>query len=191
MRVPILSDQEVQVFISYLDTCPHRDNLMMRLMLQCGLRAGEVSGLTIDNTWRSGFVHPAIYLPQGTTKNHKARYVDMPAPVRNLVGKYVPLLLKHSPQLTTSGPLFTSYKRSLKLAVRDVERITAAISEKAIGRQVHPHVLRHTYATILLRYTNIRVVQQLLGHSRLDTTQIYTHVSSEDCKTAVNQAFNR
>jgi len=190
MRVPILSDQEVQVLLSYLDTCPHRDNLIIRLMLQCGLRAGEVSKATIDNAWRSGFVHPAIYLPQGTTKNHKARYVDMPGPVRDLVAKYVPLLLEHSPQLTTSGPLFTSYARNQKLTVRSVENIAKLISQRAIGRQVHPHVLRHTYATILLRYTNIRVVQQLLGHSRLDTTQIYTHVSSEDCKTAVNQAFN-
>lgn len=190
MRVPILSDQEVQVFLSYLSACPHRDNLMMRFMLQCGLRAGEVSGLTIDNAWRSGFVHPAIYLSKGTTRSHIARYVDMPEPVRDLVSIYVPLLLKHSPQLTTSGPLFTSYKRNLKLSVRDVERITAIISEKAIGRTINPHLLRHTYATILIRYTNIKVVQELLGHAQINTTQIYLHPSSEDCKNAVNKAFN-
>jgi len=191
MRVQILSDQEVQVFLTHLDTCPPRDNLMLRLMLQCGLRAGEVSSLNIENVWRGGYVHPAVHLPRPSTKGKIARYIDMPEPLRVVVTEYIKRLFKHAPGTAQNDPLFTSYKRNNRLGVRDIERITGLISAHAMGRQIHPHVLRHTYATILMRYTNIRVVQQLLGHAKLDTTQIYTHPSSEDCKNAVNQAFNR
>lgn len=191
MRVQILSDKEVQVFLTYLDTCPPRDNLIIRFMLQCGLRAGEVSGLSIENVWRYGYVHPAVHLPKSTTKGHIARYVDMPEPVRALVAVYIKAYYINDPCMDRTSPLFLSYKQENRLAVRDIERITALISTRAIGRQIHPHALRHTYATILMKYTNIRVVQQLLGHARLNTTQIYTHPSSEDCKHAVNQAFNR
>ncbi len=191
MRVQVLSEKEVQVLLSYLGKKPVRDRLIVRLMLQCGLRAGEVSDLNVENVWRGGYVHPAVNLPQGTTKGHIARYVDMPEPVRDLIKSHVELRLEQHPQLLQWDPLFTGYKVPVRLLPGGIGRIVGTISRDAIGRVIHPHVLRHTYATILLKYTNIRVVQQLLGHASISTTQIYTHVSSEDCKNAVNQAFNR
>lgn len=191
MRVSILSDAEIQTLLTYLTNCPPRDALIIRFMLQCGLRAGEVKNLNVGDVWRSGLPHPAINLRQGTTKGHIARYVDMPAPVSALLSDYIKIYYSCEPHMSNESPLFLSYGRSKRLGVRDVERITDLISSVAIGRRVHPHLLRHTYATVLLRYTNIRVVQTLLGHANISTTQVYTHVSSEDCKNAVNQAFTR
>ena len=191
MRVEILSEKEVQVLLTFLDTCPLRDNLMLRLMLQCGLRCGEVSFLNVENVWRGGYVHPAVHLPRGTTKGHVARFVDIPGPLIPLIHRHVEFLQTSGDDFSPDGPLFTGNKIRIRLGVSGIGRIVTGISSYCLGRTIHPHVLRHTYATILLKHTNIRVVQQLLGHVSVNTTQIYTHVSSEDCKNAVNQAFSR
>jgi len=191
MRVQVLSAAEVQVLLTYLEKRPVRDRLIVRLMLQCGLRVGEVSALNVENVWRGGYVHPAVNLPQGTTKGHIARYVDMPEPVRDLVKEHINEFFKHDELLPPASPLFYGDKVRIRLLPGGIGRIVGAISRDAIDRVIHPHILRHTFATILMKYTNIRVVQQLLGHASISTTQIYTHVSSEDCKNAVNRAFNR
>lgn len=191
MRVEILSEKEVEVLLSFLADRPPRDELIVRLMLQCGLRVGEVSALNVENVWRDGYVHPAVNLPRGTTKGHKGRFVDIPTSLRALILKHVEFLKSSKMNFFPNEPLFTGFKVPRRLLVSGIGRIVTEISKKALGRTIHPHLLRHTYATILLKYTNIRVVQQLLGHARLDTTEIYTHVNSEDCKNAVNQAFTR
>ncbi|GAH73030.1 unnamed protein product [marine sediment metagenome] len=57
----------------------------------------------------------------------------------------------------------------------------------SLGRPVHPHILRHTFASRLMRTTNARIVQELLGHQHLSTTQIYTHPNQDDLKKAIEQ----
>lgn len=190
MRIQILSGDEVQAFLVYLDTLPPRDNLLLRLMLQCGLRCGEVAALNIEHIWRDGYVHPAVNIVQGTTKGHKGRFVDIPGPLVPLILKYIGSVDEALNFFSVGSPLFVGLKQHRRLGVSGIGRIVSAASLAALGRRIHPHVLRHTYATILLKHTNIRVVQQLLGHANVNTTQIYTHVSSEDCKVAVNHAFN-
>lgn len=191
MRIQILSDHEVTALLVYLEKCSFRDQLLFRLMLQCGLRIGEVSALNIENVWRGGYVHPAVNLPRGTTKGHIARYVDIPQSLRMVIDKHVGHLISDGQGETGEAPLFQGKKIRARLGVSGIGRIVTAHSFLALGRPIHPHVLRHTYATILMKYTNIRVVQTLLGHAKISTTEIYTHVSSEDCKTAVNQAFSQ
>ena len=191
MRVQVLSEKEVQVLLTYLEKRPVRDRLIIRLMLQCGLRVGEVSALNVENVWRNGYVHPAVNLPRGTTKGHIARYVDMPEPVRELVKEYINVLSRHPEGPVPAAALFIGDKVHIRLLPGGIGKLVGLISQAALGRKIHAHVLRHTFATILMHYTNMRVVQQLLGHASISTTQIYTHVSSEDCKNAVNQAFNR
>jgi len=191
MRVQILSDQETAAILTMLEKGAVRDHLMLRLMLQCGLRAGEVINLNIEHVWRSGHVHPAVYLQKSTTKGHAARYVDIPLALQSIIQRHINELSFRGIPCVEGAALFISIRSNRRMSVRDVERITGAISTRAIGRHIHPHILRHTYATTLMKYTNIRVVQTLLGHANLNTTQVYTHPSSEDCKKAVNEAFDR
>jgi len=71
------------------------------------------------------------------------------------------------------------------LTTRQVERIIRTAALKSIGRPVHPHVLRHTFASKLMSVCNERIVQELLGHQSITSTQIYTHPNEDDKKKAI------
>jgi len=72
------------------------------------------------------------------------------------------------------------------ITTRQIENIVLAASMKSLGRPLNPHMLRHTFASKLLRVTNIRTVQILLGHSCITSTQIYTHPNEDDKKKAID-----
>lgn len=190
MPLQTLSRSEYPALLSYLGNLDSRDSLIVRILLQCGLRPGELCALNIDSIWRQGHIHPAIFLPGSACKSNRSRHVDMPPPVLAALDRHIARLLIASYPCIPGAPLFFSFRRRIRLSIRDIHNITASITTLAIGRQVNPRCLRHTYATILLRYTNIRVVQQLLGHAFISTTQIYTHPDSDDRKTAVDAAFS-
>lgn len=71
-------------------------------------------------------------------------------------------------------------------APRTVQRWIRRLTFLAFGRHVHPHVLRHTFATRLRPHADLRTIQELLGHKSLTSTQIYTHVTTDDMAAAVN-----
>ena len=189
MRLSVLSDPEYSALISYLPRCKPRDDLAIRLMLQCGLRAGEAASLNVDAVFRGETVSPAVFLAKSSTKTQRSRFVDMPGPVRASVELHLAYLRKYYDPLTPSTPLLQSMHTHRRLSIRDLNNIVHDVTTAAIGRRVNPHMLRHTYASILIRFTNVRVVQQLLGHSSLMSTQIYLHPTSVDCSAAVESAF--
>lgn len=191
MRIQILTDQEYAALLSHIDKIAIRDSLIIRVMLQCGLRAGEVCALNIENVWREGHIHPAINLHRSSCKNHKGRYVDIPQPVKACLDSYIASLLTAAYPCIPGKQLFFSHYSKRRLTIRDVHRLCCKVTQAALGRKVRPHIMRHTYATMLSRHTNINVVQELLGHSSMHTTQIYLHPTSQDCKNAVNKAFSQ
>jgi len=76
-------------------------------------------------------------------------------------------------------------RAGLPITTRQVERIIKHAAIASIGRPANPHMLRHTFATKLMRITNVRVVQELLGHRNLSSTQIYTHPNQDDFAAAI------
>jgi site-specific recombinase XerD len=87
--------------------------------------------------------------------------------------------------MSISNWAFFDQHISNHISTRQVQRIIESASLSAFGRKIHPHVLRHTFATRLMRITSTPVVQQLLGHKHISSTQVYTHPNGDDCKKAI------
>ncbi|KPQ25419.1 MAG: tyrosine recombinase XerD [Halomonas sp. HL-48] len=149
-----------------------RDRTMLELLYACGLRVSELVGLTGD----------AVNLRQGVVrvrgKGDKDRLVPMGEEAADWLAHYMktarPQLMKDPTRLA----LFPG--RGDKAMTRQTfwHRIKVHAITAGISRPLSPHTLRHAFATHLLNHgANLRVVQLLLGHSDLSTTQIYTHVA--------------
>jgi integrase/recombinase XerD len=81
--------------------------------------------------------------------------------------------------------VFTSLNNN-RIDQGNFRRVVYRASINSIGRKIYPHLLRHTYATDLLRSTkNLRIVQKALGHSNISTTQIYTHIVDSEMEDAL------
>jgi integrase/recombinase XerD len=152
-----------------------RDRAMLELMYASGLRASEVAGLRVrDYNETLGMV-----LVSG--KGGKQRMVPVGAPARAAIADYLkhcrPILARASGTKDGGRLLLSRTGRPLeRVAVWQLVKKNAA----AAGLQgVHPHMLRHSFAThLLMGGADLRVVQELLGHADIATTQIYTHVDS-------------
>lgn len=152
-----------------------RDLLMIRLGLAGGFRVSELCNLQV----------PEIDLAEGTaTVLHGKGDKD----------RQVPLAAKLLPDLAAwignrqTGQVFAG-PRGKRLSPRTFQRRIKRLALAAgIVRRVHPHCLRHTFATQLLRSgANLRVVQAILGHESISTTERYTHVEGSDLKAAVDK----
>ncbi len=159
-----------------------RDRALLELLYACGLRASEVAGMSLKDH------HHALGVVMVTGKGDKQRLVPIGKPAQAAVDDYLrdcrPGLLR--PDGRDQGKLLLSRTgRPLeRVAVWQlVKKNAAAAGLLDEGRRVHPHVLRHSFATHLLAGgADLRVVQELLGHADIATTQIYTHVDSSRLK---------
>ena len=157
-----------------------RDAAMMELLYAGGLRATEVAELDCDR------VHMELGVVRVMGKGSKERIVPIGKPAIEAVKKY---LTEQRPTL-----LREDKKTNRLLLSRTGSPITRIIvwqiiwkhAQRTGMRQIHPHMLRHSFATHLLAGgADLRVVQELLGHSNIKTTQIYTHVDHSRLKTVI------
>jgi integrase/recombinase XerD len=154
-----------------------RDRTMLELMYATGLRVSELVGLELGN----------INLNQGVVrvigKGGKERLVPLGEEAADWLRRYLesarPDLMKEAdtPQLFVTNRKAGMTRQAFWYAIRRYAL------KAGIERDVSPHMLRHSFATHLLNHgADLRVVQLLLGHSDLSTTQIYTHIAREGLK---------
>lgn len=162
----------------------YRNYTMALLMLDAGLRVGEVIKLQWKTLWFNSEPIKSIILDLNTAEKQCERQIPvserLSAAFKKMFDKY----------WFTHGefrPSFAFYQkfRGTALTTRQVQRIIKYAAVSALGFPVNPHMLRHTFATRLMRVTNTRTVQQLLGHKRLSSTQIYTHPNQQDLTDAI------
>ena len=156
-----------------------RDRALLELLYAAGLRVSELERLDLDH----------IDLDTNEIrvwgKGAKERVVLMGTPAATALTHYLqegrPRLLAESKK-RTSAVFLNRYGQ--RLPARRIQKILEEYAKKAhIDKHVHPHLLRHTFATHMLDGgADLRVVQELLGHAQLATTQIYTHVSKTQAK---------
>ncbi|MBA3691337.1 MAG: tyrosine recombinase [Actinobacteria bacterium] len=162
-----------------------RDRAVLELLYGCGLRVGEVAGLTLDRV----DLDRARVLVRG--KGNKERELPMSD---YAVGAMTDYLRGGRGSMASDaiGPVFFN-RRSNPFSERDIRAMLDRYAARMLpGRRVTPHTLRHSYATHLLEGgADIRVVQELLGHASVATTQRYTHVSRSRLFAAYERSHPR
>jgi integrase/recombinase XerD len=174
-----LSQDEEKRLIAqaYRDKSEH--GLLIKTLFQTGARVSEFVSIKVADVY---FDELMILIEKG--KGNKSRYV--------------PILPELAQELRTHlkdrkvGYLFES-NRNLSFSARRIQQIVKATAEKAeISKKVHPHLLRHTVATFLLeKGMSLEQIQKFLGHSKLETTQIYAESTTEMIKDNFQKAFGK
>jgi integrase/recombinase XerC len=165
-----------------------RDRAIVELLYGAGLRVGEASALDV----RDVDLHRGDVRVLG--KGGKERVVPLPGAAREALAEY--LDSRRAPGVL-GEPLFPSLRpkdgQVRRLGVRDIRRILKARARSVgIVDRVHPHRLRHSYATHLLDMgADLREIQELLGHASLSTTEKYTAVSAERLVEVYDRAHPR
>ncbi len=163
----------------------HRNYTMALLMLDAGCRVGELIKLRQDQLWFTHSPFGALTIEKEQAKNKHERTI----PITNRLSSAIKNM-HHQWWKTdhTNEPRYAFYANHCQyaLTVRQVQRIITSAGKLSIGRDIHPHLLRHTFGTRLMTKTSMRVVQECLGHKNLSSTQIYTHPSGEDLKKAID-----
>lgn len=170
-EVTFLDEGELERFLKSPED--PRDRAILETLFSTGLRVSELVSLK----------HAEIDLDRGEFsvrgKGSKIRVVFLSAPARAAIKTYLAKRTDIEPELFPLTP-------------RSVQRIVKKYAIKAgiIGKSVHPHTLRHNFATDLLRNgADIRSVQAMLGHASVTTTQIYTHVTDKQLRE-VHERFH-
>lgn len=163
-----------------------RDYTMLSLSLFTGLRVSELVGLYIEDVAPFGEVSSILTVPARVGKNKKKREIPINHEIREILKIFLNSKINYGESTLPYSYIFVSRYTHRPLSSRDFQRIIHNLSISSIGRSITPHILRHTFATIVLKHTNIRVVQELLGHSNIQTTQIYTHVDTTDARLAID-----
>ena len=170
-----------------LDFQPHnakqkRDKAIIELLYGSGLRLMEVVGLSIkDLDLAAGFVTVL-------GKGNKVRQV----PLGRLCIKALDEWLAEHPSIATDAPLFPS-KNGQPMSPRTIQKRLKDLAVIQLGdNSLHPHMLRHSYATHMLESSgDLRGIQELLGHNDISTTQIYTHLDFQHLANVYDKAHPR
>ncbi len=179
-----LTNDQLTTLAPLIDKLPTPLYLAINLMLQAGFRVGEVTKLSVHDLSYQHSPRSAITIDRDIAKSGRQRTVPVNRTLHAAIRRgfnYVYGELGLSP----AAYALAHTRSGRPLTARTVQRNVRALALAALGIPITPHTFRHTFATRLLRVTNIRVVQEALGHARLSTTQIYTHPSTEELTTAV------
>ncbi len=180
-RLPsFLTIEEVERLLSAPDPSTplgQRDRALLELLYASGLRVSELVGLTPEQVDLES--NEIRVLGKGS----KERVVLMGEPAATALKSYLEYGRPELLGKKRSQALFLN-RYGQRLPARSVQRLLENYAKKAgIGKRVHPHLLRHTFATHMLDGgADLRVVQELLGHARLTSTQIYTHVTKRQAR---------
>ena len=164
-----------------------RNLAMFELLYSSGLRVSELTNLDLSDI---DFNRQTVRV---MGKGRKERVVPVGKPALSCIKRYRELLAEKDKDITDhQGALFLNF-RGGRLTARSVDRLLKQVAVKAgISVPISPHALRHTFATHMLDAgADLRVVQELLGHKSLSTTQRYTHVTIDRLMEVYDKAHPR
>ena len=164
------------------DFIARRDQALLELFYSSGLRLAELVGLDL----------PALDLAAGLVrvlgKGSKTREVPVGRQAREAIHAWLPLRAQATPQ---DQALFIS-RQGKRLTPRAIQLRVRAAGVRELGQHLHPHMLRHSFASHMLESSqDLRAVQELLGHADIATTQIYTHLDFQHLAKVYDSAHPR
>ncbi|MEO0414015.1 MAG: site-specific tyrosine recombinase/integron integrase [Verrucomicrobiota bacterium] len=182
-----LSEPAVEKLLDSIDgkrRLDKRDRAIIELLYASGLRVGELVNATLEN----------LFLEEGsirvTGKGNKTRIVPVGGAAREALDNYIQTERRSLVCPKTGSEIFLSV-RGKKLTTTRVWQIVKERARAAgLDENIYPHLLRHSFATHLLgNGADLRVIQELLGHADISTTQIYTHVDQKHLRN-VHRKFH-
>lgn len=164
------------------DFLAHRDQAMLELFYSSGLRLSELTGLNLEQ------LDLADGLVQVHGKGSKTRVLPVGRKAREALQQWLPLRALSNP---VDDAVFVS-QQGRRLGPRAIQLRVKAAGERELGQNLHPHMLRHSFASHLLESSqDLRAVQEMLGHADIATTQIYTHLDFQHLATVYDSAHPR
>ncbi len=167
-----------------------RNLTMANVMLEAGLRVNELVQLRIGDLWFATAAVSTLVVRSEIAKGNRERKIPVSVRLALIIDQI------HSDVWTAELCSPYSYAFFLKdptipLTTRSVERVIRQAAQAAFGLNVTPHMLRHTFATRVLAKSNMRIVQELLGHASITTTQRYCHPNGQQLADAINDSCIR
>jgi integrase/recombinase XerC len=159
-----------------------RDQAVLELFYSSGLRLSELTGLNLDD----------LDLSQGLVqvlgKGSKSRVLPVGSKAREALTAWLPLRALSNP---VDDAVFVG-QQGRRLGARAIQLRVKAAGARELGQNLHPHMLRHSFASHLLESSqDLRAVQELLGHADIATTQIYTHLDFQHLASVYDSAHPR
>lgn len=183
-----LDADQVDRYLMFEDDGPTalRDHAMAELFYSSGLRLAELNSVNINDIDRGS------RLLTVTGKGNKTRTVPVGSAALKAIDKWLTVRPDIAADEDASVALFTS-NRGQRISVRNIQARLKLQGRKAGMRQdVHPHMLRHSFASHMLESSgDLRAVQELLGHANISTTQIYTHLDFQHLAKVYDAAHPR
>ncbi len=161
-----------------------RDRALFELAYSCGLRVSELTGLDV------GAVNPGAGEVRVTGKGSKTRIVPVGRPALEALARWLPVRAR----LAAAGENALFVGRSgRRLTPREVQRrIKRRAAAAGLSMDVHPHMLRHSFASHVLQSSgDLRAVQEMLGHASIASTQVYTHLDFQHLAKVYDAAHPR
>ncbi len=186
----ILSMEEIDLLIDGVDLSKaegQRNKAMLETLYSCGLRVSELVGLKITNLhFDQGFI-------KVEGKAGKERLIPVSDRAVDEITDYLNGYRKSLSVSADSENILFLNRRGRKLSRVMIFTIIKNLAEKVkLGKKISPHTFRHSFATHLINGgADLRVVQELLGHESILTTEIYTHLDSEYLKSTIQQFHPR
>ncbi|HCN45212.1 MAG TPA: tyrosine recombinase XerC [Pseudomonas sp.] len=164
------------------DFLARRDHAILELFYSSGLRLSELTSLDLQQ----------LDLPAGLVqvlgKGSKTRVLPVGRKAREALEQWLEMRALSNPQ---DGAVFVS-QQGRRLGPRAIQKRVKVAGERELGQNLHPHMLRHSFASHLLESSqDLRAVQEMLGHADIKTTQIYTHLDFQHLAAVYDSAHPR
>ncbi|MBA7679213.1 Tyrosine recombinase XerC [subsurface metagenome] len=192
-QVHYLTDEQCTTLLNYLPKYFSRRKTLysvlrcrvtVLLMLDAGLRVGELVQLQWLHLWDENSAVKVLYLPGHVTKTKESRQVPLTDRLQLAIENFY-LFDPHTSMERLNSFVFCGTNGRDTLTTRSIQLLLKKICRLCLYIDVTPHMFRHTFATCVMRKAPLSVLQNLLGHKRLSSTGIYLHPTIKDSVKAI------